>query len=419
MPKRYVAAAAFFLPLLIAAPTHGQSPPQAPAGARDTVPLPCPESSACPSWACAVDGLAPCPDSRGPRVWGDAAYLLWWLKDGPLGVPLVTTGSNDNPLAGILGQPDTLPVFGGSGLDYGTASGVKATLGFWIDEDQAVGLEAGGFLLERRAVGLRAGSDAAGVPPLVVPFFDAGLGFQTGTIIASPVGQPFAGSVSVASHSRLWGARADAVLALNSPGDLRLELLAGYRHLSLDEDLALGVSNRDLTFDIQNQYADRFATGNRFDGGQLGARIGWHSERLSVLLQGEVALGNAYQTVNRTGASLQTGPDAFAPGPHEGGILVQQTSIGRHTSNTFAVVPSAEARVGVRLLPNLTASVGYDFLYWSSVVRPGAQIDPQVNPSQSAISGFGQLVGPARPAPLFNRTDFWAQGLEFGLEFRY
>ena len=101
MPQRYVAAAAFFLPFLAAAPALGQSPP-APADVRGTIPLPITESSTCPSWACAVDGPAACPDSRGPRVWGDAAYLLWWVKDGPLGVPLVTTGSKAKEIKRML-----------------------------------------------------------------------------------------------------------------------------------------------------------------------------------------------------------------------------------------------------------------------------------------------------------------------------
>ena len=52
------------------------------------------------------------------------------------------------------------------------------------------------------------------------------------------------------------------------------------------------------------------------------------------------------------------------------------------------------------------------------VVRPGNQIDRNINTSQNAFYGTGILTGPASPAPLFNRTDFWAQGVNFGLQFR-
>jgi hypothetical protein len=65
---------------------------------------------------------------------------------------------------------------------------------------------------------------------------------------------------------------------------------------------------------------------------------------------------------------------------------------------------------------------GYDLVYWSQVVRPGNQINHNVNLTQNAVldpNGLGRLVGPAQPAPLFNRSDFWAQGINLGLEVRY
>ena len=45
------------------------------------------------------------------------------------------------------------------------------------------------------------------------------------------------------------------------------------------------------------------------------------------------------------------------------------------------------------------------------VVRPSDQIDPVVNLPPGG--------GPARPAPLFRQAEFWAQGVNAGLEFRY
>jgi len=52
------------------------------------------------------------------------------------------------------------------------------------------------------------------------------------------------------------------------------------------------------------------------------------------------------------------------------------------------------------------------------VVRPGDQIDRNVNPSQIA-GGGSTLVGLPYPVQLFRRSDFYAQGLSVGLEFRY
>ena len=65
--------------------------------------------------------------------------------------------------------------------------------------------------------------------------------------------------------------------------------------------------------------------------------------------------------------------------------------------------------------------VGYDVMWWGQVVRPGSQIDRNVNLTQSTVLGTtnGVVSGPASPTPLFNRTDFWAQGVTFGMELRF
>ena len=61
--------------------------------------------------------------------------------------------------------------------------------------------------------------------------------------------------------------------------------------------------------------------------------------------------------------------------------------------------------LGYWLTDNLRAYVGYNFLYWTNVIRPGDQIDHVVDlsfvPNSPALPPSGQL----RPAPLFKQTD--------------
>jgi hypothetical protein len=74
-------------------------------------------------------------------------------------------------------------------------------------------------------------------------------------------------------------------------------------------------------------------------------------------------------------------------------------------------------QVGYQVTSCLRAYVGYDFLFWNDVVRPGSQIDTTVNPNllPPAIPG-----GPSRPAPRINDTvDLCVHGVSFGLEFRF
>jgi hypothetical protein len=96
--------------------------------------------------------------------------------------------------------------------------------------------------------------------------------------------------------------------------------------------------------------------------------------------------------------------------------LAQPTNIGHFTQTRFAVVPQFGINVGYKINDNWRVFVGYDFLYWSKVARPGDQIDRVVNTTQ--VAG-GTLVGEARPRFLFQDTHYWAQGFSGGLEFRY
>jgi hypothetical protein len=62
---------------------------------------------------------------------------------------------------------------------------------------------------------------------------------------------------------------------------------------------------------------------------------------------------------------------------------------------------------------------GYDVLYWARVARAGDQVDlgqdPRQNPSSFTFTGDRGT----RPAVLLRDTDFWAQGLSFGVRVEY
>jgi hypothetical protein len=109
------------------------------------------------------------------------------------------------------------------------------------------------------------------------------------------------------------------------------------------------------------------------------------------------------------------------PGTFPGFVFTQPSNIGSFGSRDFSVIPQAQFKLGMDLLARVRATVGYDFMYWTDVARPGSQIDRVVNFSQGApvFGGAGTLVGPARPAPLNGRSDFWAHGVNFGLEYRW
>lgn len=362
-------------------------------------------------------------DTRTYQTWVRAEYLLWWVKNAPAPVPLVTTGDpNDGfPLvnsAGAIGQPATRVLFGNSDTDFGAFSGMRFTLGGWFDCCQTIGIEASGFVLERRTNPFVAGSDAAGNPPLYMPAFNVVTQAERAVAISDPLRQ-FSGDVFVTSALQLWGAELNGVFNFCSRPGLEVNWLAGFRYVDLSENLQLHNTTNDLVFNNTTTLNDYFGTRNQFYGGQLGARASWQRERLWLDVTGKLALGATRQAVNIQGNITQSGPGAFAPGAFPGGLYAQPTNIGHRTGCDFSVIPAIELKLGYQITERTQIFIGYDFLYWSQVVRPGSQIDRNINQSQSPIFGGGALVGQPSPSPLFNRTDFWAHGLTFGLDFRF
>ena len=105
-----------------------------------------------------------------------------------------------------------------------------------------------------------------------------------------------------------------------------------------------------------------------------------------------------------------------ASGTQRGGLLALPTNIGRYSRDSFAIVPELGLKVGYNFTDRLRGFVGYDVLYASNVVRPGDQVDTFVN---SSFLPPGPGVGAPLPRFQFRQTDFWAQGVSFGLEWRY
>ena len=110
------------------------------------------------------------------------------------------------------------------------------------------------------------------------------------------------------------------------------------------------------------------------------------------------------------------------PVAFNGGLLATGPNLGHFSRDRFAVVPEFTLNLGYRLTPNLKVYTGYNFLYWSSVLRPGDQIDRVVDLTfvpNNPMSPPPVFSGQVRPQALLKATDFWAQGVQFGLEWRW
>lgn len=360
-------------------------------------------------------GQTPAVDADGGRFYGRAEYLLWWTKDSPERIPLVTNG--------FLNSPGTQVFMGGSDIDLGHHNGVRATLGYWLTDDRAWGVEGSGFYLptvsQRQTV---SSSGRPGSVQLVVPFFDVTRNTEAFSFLSSE-GQ-FSGTATQRLKSRLWGAEGNVVMGLANPGPWRIDLLGGIRYLNLSEKFSFGTSTPDLPPGPTTvfQTRDAFDADNDFYGGQIGLRGRYLWGRFTADATVKVAVGAMRQHVDIAG-SLTT--NFFNPSTVQsfvGGLFAQPTNIGSYRRDVIAVVPEAGLNVGFRVTDWASILVGYSFLYASNVVRPGNQIDRSINPSQSqaiSLNNPATLVGAARPSFKFQGSDFWAHGLNAGLALNF
>jgi len=380
--------------------------------------------------------LVPCGGLPLGMLWWEADYLLWWAKGMEI-PPLVTGGTT-----GVLGTSPVL--YGDDQILDEARSGFRVGLGSWLDCGRCFGVEGDYWMLGEATDHFRAESNAQGSPALFRPFFNINPRDEAGEfapparedaeIVSSP--GVLAGSVVVDSYSDLQGAgiRWRRQLCCQSACDTcadacgcqhalarssRLDLLVGYRFVQLKEGLAVNEALASLlSAPDQGQFAinDSFQTANRFHGADLG--VTWRRRCGPWLLDvlGKLSLGGVEQTVRIAGQTVISG-SAADNGTYAGGLLAQSTNINVYRRNVFAMVPELGINLGYQLAPWLTAKVGYSFLYWSRVVRPGDQIDLVVNPDLlPPPDGF---AGAERPRFEFRDADFWAQGLRVGLEGRW
>ncbi len=99
-----------------------------------------------------------------------------------------------------------------------------------------------------------------------------------------------------------------------------------------------------------------------------------------------------------------------------GGLLALPSNIDVYDSNQFSVVPELGITLGYDFSPQLRAIIGYDFVYWNSVARPGDQIDLNLDPRQFPPPA---IVGATRPEFTLHTSDYWAQGVNLGLDLRF
>jgi hypothetical protein len=361
------------------------------------------------------------------RFWIGADYLFGWLRPDHLSTPLVTTGGPPDFPQGALGQPNTSILFGDK-IDYNTFSGVRIDTGVFLDHGHCVSLDWRGDFYATSSQHFAVSSDSAGNPLIARPAFNAVLGSPTSFFTASP--GVSSGGTTVDAKANFLSTELNAGCHVSPGPGCCLEAIVGFRYLYLSESLAIqdtlsplvpGVlffQGAPVGLPATVSDLDQFRTRNYYYGSQVGARFRWDCSWLYMSGYAKIGVGATEQTVDIRGISALATPTTTTTAP--GGILALPSNIGHHNRTVVSFVPDTGLNVGVKVTSHIQLLAGYSFLFWNSVVRPGRQIDPGVNPSQIPTTGaFGTPGGPARPVFLFNGENVWMQTLSLGVLFQY
>lgn len=360
------------------------------------------------------------------RFWGSAEYLYWKIQDAPQPTPLVI----ESPVDGaVIGDANTNVILGGKKIKNDWVSGGRFGLGYWFDECRTFGGEVNYFILPWQSKSRSVyGTGLEGSNYLSVPYFNTDSGNEDAFTIAGFFDDefgPYSGKAKLKLRNKMQGAEANLIMDIPTCDcNFKVGLLAGFRWWNFDENLSFETDSPYLN--IENSVfitKDKFDCQNNFYGGQIGVGLDYNCGCFFFNVKGKVALGANCAKTSIHGSLLTNDylEEIGAPVPYQGGIFAQPTNIGSNKKTYFAWIPEVNANIGYQITECLRIKAGYTFLWVNKVLRPGSQIDRNINPTQSfAIDGPDAILsGDPTPRSLNKTNSIWTQGVSVGFDFAF
>jgi hypothetical protein len=318
--------------------------------------------------------------------------------------------------------PDSVrTIYGDKGTDPGTFDGIRAQIGAWLDPNHCWGVDASYLHLRQQSDSFFIQSN--GVPVIGRGFVDLTVRDR---LIFLQLSTPTGDTAFININAPVEMYTFDANVRRKGPSVFsdRVDYLAGVRYLNLRDGIT--IDSGFTAFDDAGALIgsvrsfESFRAANQFYGGQIGFDAHSHWGRWTLDLMGKFAMGWVHQEAEIAGfAFFDDAAGVRTNFPNQSILYVQQSNVGSFSRDRFAVMPEILIKLGYQITPHIRACVGYDLLAVSSVQRSGAAIDPAVNPSRTQFIQVREPSDLNRPAFVFQGTDFWAQGITFGLTVTY
>ncbi|MFO0923653.1 MAG: BBP7 family outer membrane beta-barrel protein [Pirellulales bacterium] len=371
--------------------------------------------------------------------WAHMEYLMGWTS--PMYVPpMVVTGTNTNSI--FVGDSNTRVLLG-EGYTTGRdtmlsdqRAGGRLRFGWSLGNFPGWGLDAEYLSLGNATETFR--QVGTSTSPIAVPFIEMNPNLLQLLYTNSPNGtnesSKITDIINVRAQSRMDGGAFHfrKIFCCNTgcgptlfcrgtvPTQSKWEGFVGYRFLQLKESIETTYSG---TQPVTSAASDYFGTMNQFNGADFGVQ--WQGRRgfWSSDLMMRMAIGNNHQQVDIRGSSrLSSGTQTIFQSSTTG-LLAAESNVGLRERDTFAVIPELGATLGYQLTQRIKLTAGYTFIYWSRVVRPGEQIDREINSLNNGFLTNGNpqnpRINPIKPQFEYKESDYWVQGLSLGGEYRW
>jgi hypothetical protein len=365
------------------------------------------------------------------NLWYSGEFLLGWSRSGRL--PILATENNFTGYPS-LADPNTRIALGGAREKPVDRGGARFTVGWALGGSPRAGFEATYDFYGTQTISESVAGGGTSGRILGRPLINPATGAEDVVIVSHP---NLLGRVDMNLSSRIGGWNALGVINLFHNERWTLSALGGYRYFHMNEGLRLDQSGyyraqyADPALNIvagtalpvvvhRTLSTDQIDVANRFHGALLGLRGEYDYGRFFVSLDAKVSIGRVIDVVKISGqtVSVVEATSGKVITYYPGGVYGQMSNSGRFEQSTFGVLPEGILRAGIKLGSHSRFTVGYNFLYLNSVVRPGDQIDRTVDYIQSTADPLALRVA-SRPSMPMDRSSYWLQGLSFGLEWKY
>jgi Putative beta barrel porin-7 (BBP7) len=228
------------------------------------------------------------------------------------------------------------------------------------------------------------------------------------------------GTITISTQRTVYGGDLNFRYHQWNDENSRIHLLLGGRFLFLDEGLNISMFSQDLpglgVAGNSFYLTENFNTQSHFYGPQVGATYDFKLGPLVLELTGKFAVGAVQQNVHTSATTRILEPNGIVTSGVDSALYVQPGNAGHFSRTRFAFVPEGHASMSFDFNEHVRLTVGYSYLYLSSAIRPGDQVNRNVN-VQPVGAGF--TIPPSAPPPDFHSSGFWAQGLDVGVRFSF